>query len=99
MRYFDLTYSSDFLILVMKTALEIVIFSNARCILHFCRMKLIHKSAENCEFFANLGHLDLGNTLCKSSTHELTLRLLDITTNCGSFCQIISHVGDKVLST
>ena len=83
----------------MKTALEIVIFSNARCILHFCRMKLIHKSAENCEFFANLGHLDLGNTLCKGSTHELTLRLLNITTNCGSFCQVISHVGDKVLST
>ena len=83
----------------MKTTLEIVVFSNARCILHFCRMKLVHKCTQNCEFLANLGHLDLGNALSKSSTHELTLRLLNITTNCGIFSQVISHVGYEVLST
>ena len=73
MRYFDLADSSDFLILVMKTALEIVVFSNARCILPFCRMKLVHKCTQNSEFLANLGHLDLGNTLCKAIMMKLVI--------------------------
>ena len=99
MRYFDLAYFSYFLILVMKTTLEFMLFSNARRILNFCRMELIHECTENCKFFAYLGHLDLRNTLCESNTQELTRRLLDIVTYSRSFCEVISHVGHEVLST